>query len=80
MGLCAAGEAKAQDIDEFVERWHRSRSAMTLYDYLGMTESEYADWVRRPEILPTILKVRRQQFERKDRARPAKVGVHSPRE
>lgn len=37
-------------VDEFEERvaeWHSSDSDLTIYEYLGMTEDEYFDFVLR---------------------------------
>ncbi|WP_020664073.1 hypothetical protein [Amycolatopsis benzoatilytica] len=57
---CLAGRALATDADDWVDAWHDAPDAstaarMSLSDFLGMTESEYALWVERPEALRFII-------------------------
>lgn len=33
------------EIDDYIEEWHNNDSEDTIYEYLGMTESEYALWI-----------------------------------
>lgn len=39
------GEYKAEDIDDFVDRWHMADTSESLPSFLGMTFAEYAAWV-----------------------------------
>ena len=32
-------------IDDYVAAWHQGNSAMSLHDYLGMTQTEYKAWL-----------------------------------
>ena len=58
--LCLAGKAATDDIDDFIDRWHAVPEDQELHDYWGMTKQEYAQWLRRPDVLPDIIKTRRQ--------------------
>jgi hypothetical protein len=62
--LCVAGKALPEEIDDYVERWH-NRPQGSLHDYLGMRESEYARWVRDPDVLAAIIKAHREEFSLK---------------
>jgi len=57
--LFSRGEAEADDIDDYVDRWHEGADeharVMTLHDYLGLTKAEYNRWVQAPSSLPDIL-------------------------
>lgn len=53
--MCVFGEALLEDIDDFVEKWHSSDSALPLHKFLGMTKSEYSLWVADPYVLPFIV-------------------------
>lgn len=58
--LCLAGHALADDIDQFVDRWHDGQGpGMELHDFLGMSFDEYSLWVERPHALRSILYARR---------------------
>lgn len=37
------------DIDDAIEYWHTHDTGNELYEYLGMTEQEYFDWVTKPD-------------------------------
>jgi len=60
MELCLAGKVCSDNIDDFIERWHANPGESELHDYLGMTEEEYALWLRVPDALPYIIKARRE--------------------
>lgn len=40
-----AGEVKASDVHDYVEYWHTHDTGNKLYEFLGMTEAQYYDWV-----------------------------------
>lgn len=42
--LCLSGEARAEQIDDYVEYWHTHDTGNTLKEFLGMTDLEYAEW------------------------------------
>jgi hypothetical protein len=56
--LALLGEVLIDEIDDFVELWHRSDSKETLHEFLGMTPEEYDLWVEKPQSLPLILAAR----------------------
>lgn len=47
-------------IYEHIDRWHEETKYISVHDYLGMTQTEYARWAERPEYLPAIIEVRRR--------------------
>jgi hypothetical protein len=53
--LCARGDVIVDDIDDYVEAWHRGEGQGDLHDFLGMTWEEYALWLTQPESLPLIV-------------------------
>jgi hypothetical protein len=61
--LYSRGEAQAEDIDDYVDRWHDNADAqaatLSLHEYLGLTKAEYDHWVQAPGSLPDILRTRR---------------------
>ena len=63
LDLYSRGEASADDIDDFVDRWHDAQEPwakdLELYEYLGMTHEEYKVWLCDPLALPAILDARR---------------------
>ena len=50
-----AGEALDAAIDDFVESWHQGDSKLSLADFLGFTEEDYATWVAQPKSLESII-------------------------
>lgn len=60
MELVLAGEALADEIDDYIDQWHDSADTneTTLAQWLGMTEREYGLWVERPHALRAILHAR----------------------
>lgn len=62
--LFSRGVVVAEQIDDYVDRWHDGRDKwarqMPLHQYLGLTWPEYQDWVRDAGALPRILAARQQ--------------------
>jgi hypothetical protein len=58
--LCLRGKVLPDEIDNFIDRWHETPEGRELHDYLGMTEEEYALWLRVPDALAYIIKARQQ--------------------
>jgi hypothetical protein len=54
------GEVLADDIDDFIDRWHAGPSDQELHDFLGLSREEYSLWLRNPEALPHIARSRRE--------------------
>lgn len=53
------GEAEPSDFDDAVEEWHSGPSPVSLAEFLGMSDAEYAEWVVDPSALPAIAARRR---------------------
>lgn len=56
---CLEGEALADDIDDYVERWHKGGTGLRLSEFLGFTKAEYKLWAEKPNSLQYILHARR---------------------
>lgn len=47
MELYRAGKVSAEDIDDFIDKWHEDTNFKgPIYDFLGMTRKEYMDWMK----------------------------------
>jgi hypothetical protein len=55
---CLRGEAMLDEIETYVERWHKSSTDGALHSFLGMTEEEYSLWLRDPDALAYIVAAR----------------------
>lgn len=55
---CLTGDALLDDIDDYIDAWHRDDGGLSLYDFLGMTRNEYSCWVQDPSCLPFIVHAR----------------------
>ena len=51
---CLEGEALLDDIDDYVDVWHRGGTGMPLWKFLGFTHSEYKLWAEKPNSLGFI--------------------------
>ncbi len=54
------GEAPAEDIDDYVDRWHSESGRQQIYDFLGLSRDEYALRLSDPDALPHIPRARRE--------------------
>jgi hypothetical protein len=52
------GTVSAEDIDDYVDSWHATAEAGEIYEFLGLSEEEYALWLRDPDVLPHIARAR----------------------
>lgn len=50
-----AGDAMPVDIDDYIDAWHGSSDDISLPDFLGLTDHEYALWVEQPDVLNFLL-------------------------
>ena len=55
LDLVLAGDARQDDIDDFVDQWHDGDLSCSLAAFLGMSDDEYALWVEKPSSLHLIL-------------------------
>ncbi|MGD0820238.1 MAG: hypothetical protein ABSA71_05785 [Desulfomonilia bacterium] len=53
--LCISGNALMEEIDDFIEEWHKSSNSKEIHEFLGMSLEEYSSWVVEPDILPFII-------------------------
>jgi hypothetical protein len=56
--LCLQGRVLLDEIDDFVDAWHETDGKKPLHEFLGMKKSEYALWIRDPDLLAYIVKSR----------------------
>lgn len=60
------GHVMADEIDDFVDRWHDEAPIIMghpvpMHDFLGMSRDEYEAWVHDPSVLPHIVRARMSQ-------------------
>ena len=46
---CLAGDVILDEVEEFIEYWHTHDTGVSLSSFLGMTEYEYAKWLKTGE-------------------------------
>lgn len=55
MALVAAGRAKLSEVDDYVEKWHAGAGdGAALPAYLGLSDREYAEFVKNPAMLTRL--------------------------
>jgi len=59
--MALRGDAMPDEIEDFIEFWHRSDSTAELHDFLGLTWDEYSLWVSDPEYVNLIIGARRNR-------------------
>jgi hypothetical protein len=60
--LAVAGKVPLDNIDEFVEAWHKKPGKKSLHHFLGLSKAEYSLWVRDPDSLSCIVKARHEKL------------------
>lgn len=60
ISLCLRGQVLLDEIDDFVDEWHENDHEETLCQFLGMTDREYTLWLSDAEVLPYILRARKE--------------------
>ena len=58
---CVRGYALLEDIDDYIDQWHEGGTGLPLYAFLGMTQQEYSAWLVEDDLLPYVVKARREQ-------------------
>lgn len=63
MDLYSDGCAMADEIDDFIDRWHTEAHVVAgcpvpIHEFLGMTRDEYEAWVHDASVLPHIVRAR----------------------
>ena len=69
--MVLSGDAKSEDVDDFVDRWHEGRDARTLAEAMGMSDDEYALWVEKSDALALIIEARTAGMRLEKLATPA---------
>lgn len=59
--LSLQGNALLDEIDDFIDAWHKAPENEPLHEFLGMKELEYSLWLRDPNSLADIVKARHDQ-------------------
>lgn len=62
MDLAVDGRVMADEIDGYVEAWHRSDSVEEVYTFLGMTFEEYSLWVMDPRLINVVIASRAKRI------------------
>lgn len=44
--MCVEGTKKFEDLDDFIDEWHKSDSKIDLRKAIGLTKSQYEDFLR----------------------------------
>jgi len=58
---CISGDAFDTDIDDYVEAWHKGKSEKPLPEFLGMTEKEYALYLKSDDVIPFIVRAHKER-------------------
>ncbi|WP_428483372.1 hypothetical protein [Rhodopila sp.] len=63
MDLYSGGYLMADEIDDFIDRWHEEAKvvetdSIPINEFLGMTRDEYEAWVHDASVLPHIVRAR----------------------
>jgi hypothetical protein len=59
---CIHGYALMSEIDDYIDGWHDSDSGLSLHEFLGMTEKEYALYVQDDVYLASIITAHRDNI------------------
>ena len=60
--LHMAGKASVDDLDDFLEQWHRSPGNQPVTEYPGLTEAQYFAWCDDPaELKAELDRIRRNR-------------------
>lgn len=61
---CLNNNATLLDLDDYVEFWHTHETGNTLKEFLGMTDYEYEQWIKTPDVVfEDIIRCRREGIE-----------------
>ena len=53
--MVKAGQCSIDEIDDYIDKWHDEyHGNLKLYEYLGMTQEEYNQWLTNPNSLKTM--------------------------
>lgn len=72
---CVGGDAVPADIDNFIACWHKSEITCSIYEFLGMTWAEYAQWVANPNCLDKIIMTHKGDHMKVEETRKAVMSA-----
>lgn len=66
---CLHGYAQVHDVDDWVDHWHETGGApegeaLSLPNYIGLSPTEYEQWVKDDDFLRTVIVQRADQTPR----------------
>ena len=50
MELYAEKKVSINEIDDFIDRWHKSDEDIELYEFLGLSRKDYSVWISKGEL------------------------------
>lgn len=56
------GNVSIDELDDFVSNWHKNQQGLTLQNYLGFDDIEYAAFVRGESEIQKVLEIRRKKL------------------
>ena len=56
------GNVSIDELDDFVDAWHKNQQGLTLQNYLGFDDIEYAAFVRGESEIQKVLEIRRKKL------------------
>nr|WP_315258173.1 hypothetical protein [uncultured Duganella sp.] len=60
---CILRQANPENIDDFIEQWHKQPGNQALHEFLGMTRDEYAGWIADSARLAAIIHSRQSGLQ-----------------
>ena len=52
---CLDGDVLLEEIDEYINNWHKEKTDLSIYKYLGLSKKEYDRWLENPLFLKLII-------------------------
>ena len=60
---CLYGATDLDELDDYVDFWHENDTGNTLREFLGMSQFEYAEWVKLGNVvIQDILRCRKDKI------------------
>jgi hypothetical protein len=58
-----AGEASIESVHDYIEYWHTHDTGNDLYQFLGMSKSQFAEWMNRSDDVLGVILDEEGEFE-----------------
>jgi hypothetical protein len=62
INLSLEGKVLLDEVDDFIDAWHKNPGDQPLHQFLGMSHAEYSLWLLDPDTMPIIIKARHEQL------------------